>query len=98
MAPLAAEYPQRVNAPLWTFENFRAASTLMSSRAFFVDEHHGEAMVPVADAFNHKAAIVALGGYDAAEEDSDGSEEEIEGGDEDEEEEEEGEGALHGCN
>jgi SET domain-containing protein 6 len=40
---------------------FRRAASLVSSRAFRVDGWHGDAMVPVADAFNHKASCVSLG-------------------------------------
>lgn len=43
---------------------FRRAASLVSSRAFRVDAWHGDAMVAVADAFNHKASCVSLGqGY-----------------------------------
>ena len=34
------------------------AATIASSRAFYVDEYHGEALVPFADLLNHKAALV----------------------------------------
>ena len=35
------------------FERFVAAATLVSSRAFGVDAHHGDSMVPFAALFNH---------------------------------------------
>lgn len=44
------------NKSFWTFENFQKASTLVSSRAFNVDNWHGDAMVPLADVFNHRTA------------------------------------------
>ncbi|KAI9096521.1 hypothetical protein DFS34DRAFT_594432 [Phlyctochytrium arcticum] len=39
----------------FTFEKFLDASSLVSSRSFEVDYYHGEAMVPLADIFNHKS-------------------------------------------
>ncbi|CAG9461278.1 unnamed protein product [Pedinophyceae sp. YPF-701] len=44
-----------------TLEEFRRAASLVSSRAFYIDDEHGNAMVPVADIFNHKASVVAMG-------------------------------------
>lgn len=35
-------------------DNFRAAASLVSSRAFGVDDQHGMSLVPLADIFNHK--------------------------------------------
>jgi hypothetical protein len=50
--------------PLPSLALFRRAASLVSSRAFRVDAWHGDAMVAVADAFNHKASCVSLGeGY-----------------------------------
>ena len=40
---------------------FMSAASLVSSRAFFVDEEHGDALVPFADALNHRSAILELG-------------------------------------
>ena len=37
------------------------AASLTSSRAFYVDDFHGEALVPLADLFNHKAALLPSG-------------------------------------
>lgn len=39
--------------PSVSFERFRYAYSLVSSRAFHIDAYHGIAMVPIADAFNH---------------------------------------------
>ena len=58
------------------------AASLTASRAFFVDEHHGEALVPFADLLNHKPALVPEGAQ--LEDGDDGDEDE----DEDESEEE----------
>jgi SET domain-containing protein 6 len=41
-----------------TLAHYRAAASLVGSRAFGVDDYHGQAMVPLADAFNHK--VVSL--------------------------------------
>ena len=46
-----------VRAAVGAREYLHAAS-LTSSRAFYVDEQHGEALVPFADLLNHKAALV----------------------------------------
>ena len=54
---------------------FMEAASLMASRAFFIDGTHGDALVPAADAFNHKCALVP-------EDDSDEDEEEEEDDDE----------------
>ncbi|DBA97673.1 TPA: hypothetical protein ACH3X3_012565 [Trebouxia sp. C0006] len=68
---------------------FRVAASWVASRAFGVDNYHGMAMVPFADLFNHKAAVVQLGGgyfvEDVCFEDQDSSSQE-----EEEEDEEEG--------
>ncbi|GLC60363.1 hypothetical protein PLESTB_001604200 [Pleodorina starrii] len=64
LAPLLSRYPARLG-PLaggWSLEAFMRAASWVASRAFYVDEHHGDALVPLADVFNHKAARVDLGG------------------------------------
>ncbi|TPX59327.1 hypothetical protein PhCBS80983_g02519 [Powellomyces hirtus] len=38
----------------FTYEKFLQAASLVSSRAFEIDAHHGESMVPLADLFNHQ--------------------------------------------
>ena len=42
------------------FKAFLSAVSYANSRGFYVDERHGEAMVPFADLFNHKAAYTPL--------------------------------------
>ena len=44
-----------------TLEEYTAAASLASSRGFYVDGVHGEALVPGACAFNHKAALLPDG-------------------------------------
>ncbi len=84
--PLAGRYPHRVRAPHFTLQNFRRAAAYLASRGFCVDEEHGDSMVPFADIFNHKAAVVAPGadyevhGAEGGGSDSDGGG--IEGGEE----------------
>ena len=48
-------------ARLCDFAAFARAASLVSSRAFHVDEWHGDAMVPFADVFNHRSAVIVLG-------------------------------------
>jgi len=52
--PLTETYPDTFTKDICTLENFLNASSLVSSRAFQVDNYHGDAMVPLADIFNHK--------------------------------------------
>eukprot|EP00201_Polytomella_parva_P007461 CAMPEP_0175058802 /NCGR_PEP_ID=MMETSP0052_2-20121109/12059_1 /TAXON_ID=51329 ORGANISM="Polytomella parva, Strain SAG 63-3" /NCGR_SAMPLE_ID=MMETSP0052_2 /ASSEMBLY_ACC=CAM_ASM_000194 /LENGTH=367 /DNA_ID=CAMNT_0016324241 /DNA_START=50 /DNA_END=1150 /DNA_ORIENTATION=+ len=93
-------FPLRIGAHVgdrWTLDNFRRCAAWVSSRAFFVDERRGDAIVPFADIFNHKSSVVALNdqfevaelarGCDSGNE-SEGDEEEEEEEDEKEEEEE----------
>lgn len=42
------------------FKDFLRAVSYSNSRGFYVDERHGEAMVPFADLFNHTAAYTPL--------------------------------------
>ena len=42
------------------FQSFLRAVSYSNSRGFYVDERHGEAMVPFADLFNHKCAYTPL--------------------------------------
>ena len=75
-----------------TLAAYLGAASLASSRAFYVDDEHGEALVPGADAFNHKAALVPEGCEvegDAEEGEEEGNEDDE--GEEDEAEEKEGE-------
>ncbi|RKP23724.1 hypothetical protein SYNPS1DRAFT_30521 [Syncephalis pseudoplumigaleata] len=55
VVPLLKQAPDLfANEQAYTFEQFMRVSSLVASRAFFVDDYHGEAMVPLADIFNHK--------------------------------------------
>lgn len=56
VAELASSMVSRVG-----LQEYLQASSLASSRAFYVDEHHGECLVPLADLFNHKAALLPAG-------------------------------------
>ena len=53
-------------------EDFLAAASITSSRGFFIDDRHGFGLVPGADFFNHKCALVVeshgAGGHEEAEE------------------------------
>ena len=42
------------------FASFLRASTLVASRCFHVDHRHGDAMVPLADIFNHRTARIVV--------------------------------------
>ncbi|KAL4439191.1 hypothetical protein ABPG77_004093 [Micractinium sp. CCAP 211/92] len=74
--PLLAKHPGRLVDEFVTLEHFHVAASYVASRAFGVDEWHGDAMVPLADIFNHKASVVELGegyevhGADASSDDS----------------------------
>jgi len=46
--------------PAASFQAFLRAVSYSNSRGFYVDERHGEAMVPFADLFNHKTAYTPL--------------------------------------
>ncbi|KAG2434596.1 hypothetical protein HXX76_007491 [Chlamydomonas incerta] len=61
--PLLGRYPGRLGrlAGGWHLEAFMHAASWVASRAFYVDDTHGDALVPLADVFNHKAARVDLG-------------------------------------
>ncbi|CAL5222086.1 g4393 [Coccomyxa viridis] len=58
--PLVEQHPGLLKAETFTIDNFRRAASWVASRAFGVDSHHGMSLVPLADIFNHKAAIVWL--------------------------------------
>jgi hypothetical protein len=77
--------------PLPSLALFRRAASLVSSRAFRVDAWHGDAMVPVADAFNHKASCVSLGEGFVVTELQEQQEEEEEDDDDDNEDDEDDE-------
>ncbi|KAI9230137.1 MAG: hypothetical protein DHS80DRAFT_29083 [Piptocephalis tieghemiana] len=52
--PLIQAYPSTFPAPHFTLEVYREVSSVVASRAFQVDNYHEDAMVPLADVFNHK--------------------------------------------
>ncbi|CAL1381147.1 unnamed protein product [Linum trigynum] len=52
--PLVHQLPSNVNAKCFGVEQYFAAKSLVSSRAFEIDDYHGHGMVPLADLFNHK--------------------------------------------
>lgn len=61
VVPLIQKYPKMFNAmAATTLDSFMEAASLVSSRAFAVDDHHGDGMVPLADVFNHKVSLVKL--------------------------------------
>eukprot|EP00884_Botryococcus_braunii_P003665 jgi/Botrbrau1/1329/Bobra.0063s0043.2 len=60
VVPLLEQYPERLQRDKFTLDMFRTAASWLSSRRFGVDSFHGTCMVPFADLFNHKSAIVAL--------------------------------------
>ncbi|KAJ3313692.1 hypothetical protein HDV04_001702 [Boothiomyces sp. JEL0838] len=51
--PLIEKYDE-FDAKFMTLERWMNATSLVTSRAFQVDEFHGESLVPLADLFNHK--------------------------------------------
>lgn len=70
---LMERYPDRFESCPIQFSDFQDAASLVSSRAFFVDDFHGlftvqsvfegrlgQSLVPLADVFNHKCSIVVL--------------------------------------
>ena len=59
--PLLKKYPDAFGSMTDTsLSSFMQAASLVASRAFAVDEEHGDGMVPLADVFNHKASVVQL--------------------------------------
>jgi hypothetical protein len=50
--PLLPRYPI-LKKDFFTLDNWFKAHSIVSSRAFSVDDYHGESIVPVADLFNH---------------------------------------------
>jgi hypothetical protein len=81
-----------VDAGAFDLATYLRAASLTSSRAFFVDDCHGEALVPFADLLNHKCALVPddaviEGGVDEGSDDSsaaaadDDDDDDVDGGD-----------------
>jgi hypothetical protein len=62
--PLITKYPSLFPAEKikvsFSLEMWLKTCTFVSSRAFEVDEWHGEAIVPFADLFNHKVLFAIL--------------------------------------
>ncbi|KAJ7568046.1 hypothetical protein O6H91_01G016500 [Diphasiastrum complanatum] len=56
ISPLIEENPHEFPRKWFSFDQYLAAKSLVSSRSFEVDEYHGYGMVPLADLFNHKSA------------------------------------------
>lgn len=54
VVPIVESYGDLFPPEVFTLENFKKASSLVSSRAFQVDNWHLDAMVPLADIFNHQ--------------------------------------------
>ena len=61
VAALRASPDHRALADAVDLRSYLHATTLTSSRAFYVDASHGEALVPFADLLNHKCALVPEG-------------------------------------
>jgi N-lysine methyltransferase SETD6 len=49
-----------LDASATTYACFAAAATVVASRAFNVDRHHGQALVPLADLFNHRSGAETI--------------------------------------
>ena len=61
VVPLLKKYPDVFSQMSDTnVESFLEAASLVASRAFGVDDVHGDGMVPLADVFNHKVSVVEL--------------------------------------
>ena len=60
MVPLITQYADELPAAGVSYADFCEAASLVSSRAFHVDSDHGDAMVPLADIFNHRSAVLPL--------------------------------------
>ncbi|KAI8923247.1 hypothetical protein BC831DRAFT_43031 [Entophlyctis helioformis] len=52
--PLVKEHSDVFVVAKSTYDDFAAATSLVTSRAFQVDDYHGNSMVPLADLFNHR--------------------------------------------
>eukprot|EP00803_Ostreobium_quekettii_P011645 evm.model.scf_1036.4 EVM.evm.TU.scf_1036.4 scf_1036:33587-35801(+) len=78
VVPFISQHPDRFSNLTMDLKAFREAASLVASRAFIIDKEHGDAMVPLADLFNHKAAILHFSseyiveGQSSDDEDSDG--------------------------
>ena len=61
-----------------TFEALMVAASLTSSRCMYVDDRHGYALVPAADAMNHKCALAPERGHSAGEDEGEEEGEDVE--------------------
>ena len=88
---LSRRYPERFPPGAFTFEAYLEAASISASRAFYIGEVAGEALVPWADMFNHRTDnehVHVLGTDDDDKEEEEDGGEDGEDGDEEEEEEE----------
>jgi hypothetical protein len=59
--PLWQEFPDECPETHFSLERYLEMRSVVTSRAFRVDEHHGIGLVPVADMFNHITGGCPLG-------------------------------------
>ena len=94
---LCVRFPEVFDPSLYAkgFESYLEAASLAASRAFFIGDVFGEALVPVADAFNHRTdaesvrVFGAEGGFDEEESEEESEETSEETSEEESEEENE---------
>jgi SET domain-containing protein 6 len=94
---LCVRFPHVFDPSLYAkgFESYLEAASLAASRAFFIGDVFGEALVPVADAFNHRTdaesvrVFGAEGGFDEEESEEESEETSEETSEEESEEENE---------
>ena len=87
---LCVAHPEKFRREELTFERYLEAASLSASRAFYIGEECGEALVPWADMFNHRTddeTVRVLGADEEEEEDEEEEDEEEEDEEEDDEEE-----------
>ena len=58
--PLTAADPERFRAAAFDFASFVSAHTLVASRSFAVDEHHGVVLLRCYESGLHQAAFMTL--------------------------------------
>ncbi|KAJ9068606.1 hypothetical protein DSO57_1026946 [Entomophthora muscae] len=57
VVPLVKKYPEVFQKKFFSLNNFFRACSLVSSRAFHLDDYHGDSMIPLADMFNHRSGL-----------------------------------------
>ena len=87
---LVRRFPETFPPDTFTFEMYLEAASVSASRAFFIGDDAGEALVPWADMFNHRTDSEHVNVLGADEEEGEEGDEE-EGDDEEEGKEDEGE-------